>query len=177
MILLCDVVEIIASGIRASPRADRVAKISGQIPEALQLSRLIPAAPSKLRGALGFHPTLLMETIGRGVVGPLILRQYAQRGTRPTQRLRRCLFWRYISLLALPPRTIPYLLRPPIGAHADAKILENIAAAFGSPIRKLYISITQNGFAQWTHRRNGHRHISLRVMRRNPARAHRPLVG
>ena len=130
MALLLDNVQIVENGIRASPRADRVGGIRGRVAQALHLSRLTPDAANMLIAKLGFYPTLLMGKLGRGMVGPLITRQYWRRNNRLTQRLRMCFFWQYTAVYSLPPRTTPFLLRPPLGAPG------HIAAKFGLPDTK-----------------------------------------
>ena len=118
--LLCD-------AIRAQAITQRVRKIKGHIDHALQLNFLTRAAARKLRGRLGFYTSLLMGKLGRGVMGPLILRQYRPRTTKLTRALKMCLIWRYNALGSLPPRAKPFSLLPPVGAHSDAQGLGQIS--------------------------------------------------
>ena len=61
-----------------------------------------PATASKLRCKLGFFTSLLAGNVGRGMVGPLVERQYKHSGPRLTHGLRRSLLWRYCAIGKIP---------------------------------------------------------------------------
>ena len=63
-------------------------------------------------------------------MGQLIARQYYQRSPGLTRALRRNLAWRYSAHGNLPPKTTPYTLGTPVGAHTGAQGLGHIAAAY-----------------------------------------------
>ena len=64
------------------------------------------------------------------MMGPLIARQYRQRGHTLTAELTRNLMWRYIALGNLPPRVTPFVSQSPVGAHTDAQGHGHIAAVY-----------------------------------------------
>ena len=128
--ILGDHVAIGDTSFCAAARPESVAKLRGHISQALRANCLTSAAASKLRGKLGFYTSLLDGKIGRGVMGPLIARQYLQRGNSLDTRLRRNLLWRYGALGNLPPRVTPYHYYSPVGAHTGAQGLGRISAVF-----------------------------------------------
>ena len=96
------------------------------IAHALQLNCLTDDSASKLRGGLGFYNSLLMGKLGRGILGPLIDRQYRSRTASLTSTLRRSPLWRYNAFGSLPLRTTPFVLQQPFGAHSDTQGLGRI---------------------------------------------------
>ena len=76
LLLLGAQVSIGKFSFEAAATPERVEKIRGHIAQALQTDALTPAASSKLRGELGFYTSLLAGKIGRGMMWPLIARQY-----------------------------------------------------------------------------------------------------
>ena len=60
--------------------------------------------------------------------GPLIRRQYDSNAYSLTSALKRNLLWRHNAIGALPPRSIPLTLFPPMGARSDAQGRGHIAA-------------------------------------------------
>ena len=130
LVLLGSIVELGRHSFCASARPDRVSKICSHIAQSLQRDCLTPAAASKLRGRLGFYTSLLSGKLGRGMMGPLIERQYRQLGHTLTPALTRNLVWRYSSLGRLPKRITPFIYNSPIGAHTDAQGLGHIAAVY-----------------------------------------------
>lgn len=99
----------------------------GHIAQALQLNCIAPAASIKLRGRIGLYTSLLMGELGRCMMSPLIARQYRCRTAKLTRALRRCQVWWYNAVWSLPPRTTPFALLPPFGAHSGAQGLCHIA--------------------------------------------------
>ena len=63
-------------------------------------------------------------------MGPLIARQYRQRGHKLTTELTRNIVWRYSALGILPPRVTPFVFHSPVGAHTDAQGYGQIAAVY-----------------------------------------------
>ena len=124
--LLGDAVPLHRDAIRSSAGRSRILKLRIHIAQALHLDCLTPAAASKLRGRLGFYTSLLMGGLGRGMLGPLITRQYRSRNTKLTRPLRRALVWWYNAVWSLPPRTTPFRLQPPFGDQSDAQCLGHI---------------------------------------------------
>ena len=111
-------------------RPGRVSKLRGHIAQALQTNFPTPSAAIKLRGELGFYTALLAGKLGRGVMGPLIARQYRHRRRTLCTGIKRNLLWRYSALGRLPPREIPFRFDTTIGAHTDAQGLGCIAAVY-----------------------------------------------
>ena len=99
---------------------ERAQKLQGRIKLILRTIRLTPAASGKLRGRLGFYTSLLLGRIGRGMMGPLIRRQYGPPAHLLKPKLKRNLLWRPDAIGTLPPRSMPLTLLSPIGAHSDA---------------------------------------------------------
>ena len=130
LVLLGALIRLDDDSFCASARPCGVSKICGHVAQALQRNCLTPAAASKLRGKLGFYTSLLSGKLGRGMMGPLIARQYKNRHHQLTPELTRNLISRYIALGSLPPRITPFVFESPIGAHADAQGFGNIAAIF-----------------------------------------------
>ena len=128
--LLGSVVKLSGQSFCAPDRPGGISKICSHTAQALQTNCLTPAAASKIRGRLGFYTSLLSGKIGRGMTGPLIARQYRQRGHTLTPELTRNLLWRYIALGSLPPRITPFVYISPVGAHTDAQGFGHIAAAY-----------------------------------------------
>ena len=117
LVLLGALIELKGDAFCAMARPDRISKICSHIAQTLQRDCLTPAAASKLRGRLGFYTSLLSGKIGRGMMGPLIARQYRQRTTKLTPELTRNLLWWYSALGRLPKRVTPYVFDSPFGAH------------------------------------------------------------
>ena len=98
LLLLGALVAIGASSFTADATPERVDKIRGYIFQALSADALTPAAASKLRGGRGFYTPLLAGKLGRGMMGPLIARQYWQMYHALDGELRRNLLLRYTAL-------------------------------------------------------------------------------
>ena len=130
LVLLCAHIAIRQDSFCASARPDRIDKICDHIARALLTDCLTPEVASKLGGRLGFYTSLLSGKLGRGMMGPLIARQYRQRGHKLTVDLTRNLLWRYSALGNLPPRVTPFLFLSPVGAHTDAQGFGHIAAVY-----------------------------------------------
>lgn len=60
-----------------------------------------------------------MGKLGRGMMGPLIRRQYGAIAYLLTPELKHNLLWWHNAVGALPPRSIPLTLFSPTGAHSD----------------------------------------------------------
>ena len=115
-------VSLLHDAIRAQAGRQRgVLKLRIHIAQALQLNCLTPAAASKMRDRLGSPTSLLMGKPGRGMMGPLVARQYHSRTTKLTRPLKRSPLWRHNDVGSLRPRATPFLLHPPFGAHSDAQ--------------------------------------------------------
>ena len=114
--------------IRTRATDERAIKLRGIIAEILENGFLTPSGASKLRGRLGFYSSLLMGRLGRGMMGPLIRRQYGVHATKLTPALKRNLLWWFNAIGALPARSIPMKLGTPVGAHSDAQGFGHIAA-------------------------------------------------
>ena len=121
MHLLGAEVTLLKQAIRTSATTERAQKLWDEIAGILRTSSLSPAGASKLRGGLGFYTSLLMGRLGRGMMGPLIRRQYGKYARTLTTELRRDLLWWCNAVRILPPRTIPLNLHSPMGAHSDAQ--------------------------------------------------------
>ena len=117
IVLLGATISIGSDSFGAAARPGRINKICGHIAHALQMNYLSPEAASKLRGRLGFYSSLLVGKLGRGMMAPLIARQYRQRTHTLTPELTRNLVWRYSALGRLPPRVAPFVFYEPVGAH------------------------------------------------------------
>ena len=128
--LLGDQVAIGSTSFCAAERLARVATLRGHIAQALRTNFLTPAAASKLRGKLGFYNALLAGKIGRGMMGPLIARQYWRRRRSLDTTLRRNLLWRYAAPGNLPPHVTPFHFDSSVGARTDAQGLGRVAAVF-----------------------------------------------
>ena len=76
MHLLGAEVTLLKNAVRARATDERAGKLRGRGAQALQSNYMTPADASKLRGRLGFYTSLLMGRLGRGMMGPLIRRQY-----------------------------------------------------------------------------------------------------
>ena len=109
---------------------ERKGRIKSFIRIALESNTSTPASSSKLRGKLGFYSSLLAWNLGRGMMGPLIARQYQQRGSALSPDLRNNLLWRYSALGNLAPRTAPLGQLRPLGAHTDAQGHGQVATVF-----------------------------------------------
>ena len=128
--------------VQAEVRSDRRERLKTLIMDALTADCLSPAAASKLRGKLGFYSSLLAGKLGRGMMGPLIRRQYRFRGTNLSPELKRNLVWWYSALGNLRPRTAPSKQKKPIGAHTDAQGFGHIAAVYvSSPRRMVHVHL------------------------------------
>ena len=119
--LLFEEVSLLRDAIRSQDGRHRVLKLRSHVDQALQVNFLTPSAARELRGRLGFPTSLLMGKLGRGTMRPLIARQCHSRATRLTRSLARSLLWRYNAVASFPPRTTPFTLQPPFGAHSDAQ--------------------------------------------------------
>ena len=64
------------------------------------------------------------------MMGKRITRQYRQRPPTLTDGLKRNLAWRYSATGNLPPKTTPFTMSTPVGAHTDAQGIGHIAAVF-----------------------------------------------
>ena len=93
MVLLGAEVSLHDRHAQAEIRTDRKDRLKEQISRICDSNCLTPAAASKLRGKLGFYSSLLAGKLGRGMMGPLITRQYKQRETKLNPALTRCLTW------------------------------------------------------------------------------------
>ena len=121
MVLLGVGVSLHDTHAKAQVGGGREIRPKSQIPHATRSNSLTPAAASKLRGKLGFYASLLVGKLGRGTTGPLIKRQYRQRGFRLSHELHRDLIRRYSAIGNLEPRTAPPKQLKPVGAHTDAQ--------------------------------------------------------
>ena len=129
LVLLGDPIVITDSGITASIRPDRVSKLRSCIAPALRADSLTPSAAIKLRGKLGFYTSPHAGKLGRGTMGPLIRRQYAQHTHQIDMTLKRNLLWRYCAIGKIPPRITPFAVNGSVGAHTEAQGFGHIAAA------------------------------------------------
>ena len=116
--------------VQAMVMGDRKERLKAHILQALQSNSLTPAAARKLRGELGFYSPLLAGKLGRGMLAPLIRRQYGHRGVRASPELSRNLLWRYSALGNLAPRTAPFKQLKPVGAHTDTQGRGHVAAVY-----------------------------------------------
>ena len=114
-------VTLLKQAAQTSATLGRPRKLRSEIIEILQNNLLSPAGASKLRGRLGFFTSLLVGRLGRGMMGPLIRRQYGTYARTLTPELRRNLLWRRNAIQRLPPRLVPLALFSPMGAHSDAQ--------------------------------------------------------
>ena len=130
MVLLGADVSVHDTHVRAEIRTGRKDKLKAHISHVLQSNCLTPAAASKLRGKIGFYSSLLAGKLGRGMMVPLISRQYKQRETSLNPALTRCLVWWHSALGNLSPRTAPFDQLKPIGARKDAQGYGHIAAVY-----------------------------------------------
>ena len=129
MHLLGSEVTLLKNAVRTRATDERAHKLRGHIAHALQTNHLTPAAASILRGRLGFYTSLLMGRLGRGMMGPLVRRQYGSNAQLLTPDLKRNLLWRYNAIGKLPPpRPIPLTLFSPMGAYSDAQGHGHIAS-------------------------------------------------
>ena len=130
VVLLGADVSLHETHVQAQVREDRKQRLKEQISVALKTNVLTPAGAIKLRGELGFYTPLLVGKLGRGMMGPLISRQYRHHGTHLGPELKRNLIWRYSALGNLAPRTAPFQQLRPVGAHTDAQGFGHVAALF-----------------------------------------------
>ena len=114
-------VTLLKNAVRTRATDERAVKLRGHIAQALQSNYLTPASASKLRGRTGFYTSLLMRRLGRGMMGPLIRRQYGSFSHSLNTDVKRNILWRYNAIGTLPPRSIPLTLFSPMGAHSDAQ--------------------------------------------------------
>ena len=128
LLLLGALIALGDSPIRAQIRPDRVDKPKSHIAQAFRTNYLTPAAASKLRGEIGFYTSLLPGELGRGMMGPLIRRQYCGVSHRLNRKLTRNLARRYSDIGNLPRRVTPYSTHQPVGAHTDAQGFGHIAS-------------------------------------------------
>ena len=127
MHLLGDEVTLLKNAIRTRATDERARKLRSLIAQALRDNYLTPSAASKLRGRLGFYASLHMGRLGRGMMGPLIRRQYGSYARCLTPEPERDLFWRHNAIGTLSPRSIPLTLFCPMGAHPDPQWRGHIA--------------------------------------------------
>ena len=156
---------LLRDAIRAQASTKMVLKIKGRIAQALQLYFLTRAAASKLRGRLGFYTSLLMGGLRRGMMGPLILRQYRPLTSKLTRTLRRRLIWRYNSSGSLPPRTTPFVLIPRSEHIRMTKALAASPAVFLSIGSLLATSTCLSGFCAWLNKKRGVENLPVRNLR------------
>ena len=128
MHLLGAEVSLLLDSIRTCATDERAQKLRDVISQVLLDGFLTPAGASKLRGRLGFYSSLLMGRLGRGMMGPLIRRQYGTHATTLSPILKRNLLWWFNAIGSLPARSIPLRLSSPVGAHSDAQGFGRIAA-------------------------------------------------
>ena len=121
-------VSLLKNAIRTRETEERDGELRGRISQALLLNCLTPEAASRLRGVLGFYTSLLMGRLGRGMMGPLIRRQYGANSITLTCELNRNLLWRYNVIGKPPPRLIPLAMLAPMGAHSDAQGFGHVAS-------------------------------------------------
>ena len=114
-------VALLKNAIRTRATDERARALRDHVAQALRTNCLTPDAASKLIGRLGFPTSLLMEKLGRGMMGPLIRRQYGSKAYLLTSELKRNLLWWHNAIGALHPRSIPITLLPPTGAQPDAQ--------------------------------------------------------
>ena len=69
-----------------------------------------------------------MGKLGRGLMAPLIRRQYDLRGALLNRELKRHLFWWRNAIGLLHPRSVPLALLAPMAARSDAQGHGRIAA-------------------------------------------------
>ena len=98
LLLLGGKVAIAASSFEADATPERVEKIREHIAQALLPDTLTPSAATELRGGLGFYNPLMAGKLGRGVIGPLIARQYWQKHHPLNEELKRNLLWLYAAI-------------------------------------------------------------------------------
>ena len=108
-------VTLLKNAVRTSATRERAREIQDRIAIILKTNRLTTAAANRLRGRLGFYTSLLMGRLGRGMMGPLIRRQYGSRAHLLTSKLKRNLLWWFNAIGTLPPRSIPLTLLSPMG--------------------------------------------------------------
>ena len=130
MVLIGAAVSLFETHIQAEVREDRMQRLKEQISVALKTNVLTPAGAIKLRGKLGFYTSLLAGKLGRGMMGPLIARQYRHHGTHQGPELKRNLIRRYSAMGNLAPRTAPFQQLHPVGAHTDAQGYGHVDAVF-----------------------------------------------
>ena len=128
MHLLGAEVSLLLDSIRTRATDERARKLRDIISQVLLYGFLTPAGASKLRGRLGFYSSLLMGRLGRGMMGPLIRRQYGTHATTLSPILKRNLLWWFNAIGSLPARSIPLRLGSPVGAHSEAQGFGHIAA-------------------------------------------------
>ena len=112
---------MLKNAIRTRPTDERARKLRDRIAQALHTNFLTPDAASKLRGRIGPPTSLLMGKLCRGMMGPLIRRQYGSKACLLTSGLKRNLLWWNNAIWTLHPRSIPLTLFPPMGADSDAQ--------------------------------------------------------
>ena len=98
LLLLGAIVPISKSFFISAETPERVVKIRGRVAQPQSAEALTPDAASKLRWRLGFYPPLLAGKIGRGMMWPLIARQYWERYRALDGVLRRNLSRLYAAI-------------------------------------------------------------------------------
>ena len=134
MHLLGAEVTLLKQAIQTNETVERSHKLRSEIAEIIRINLLSPAGASKLRGRLGFFTSLLMGGLGRGMMGPLIRRQYGTYARTLTPELRRNLLWWRNAIQRLPPRMVPLTLFSPMGAHSGAQGHGHIAMRAQFPL-------------------------------------------
>ena len=86
-------VTLLKNAVRTRATEERAGKLRGHIAQELHANCMTPASASKMRGRLGFYTSLLMGRLGRGMMGPLIRRQYGSFAHPLTPDLKRNLLW------------------------------------------------------------------------------------
>ena len=127
MHLLGAEVSPLRDSIRTSATFERDRKLRDVISRIWLDGCLTPAGARKLRGRIGFYTSLLMGRLGRGMMGPLIRRQYGVHATTLTPILKRNLLWCLNAIGSLPARSVPLRLGSPVGAHSDAQGFGHVA--------------------------------------------------
>ena len=130
MVLLGADVSLRKTHIQAQVREDRQERLKEYILLSIESDSLTPASSIKLRGKLGFYSPLLAGKLGRGMLGPLIKRQYWSRRARLSPELRRNLIRWYSALGNLAPRTAPFEQLRPVGAHTDSQGHGHVSAVY-----------------------------------------------
>ena len=76
MQLLGNEVTLLKQAIRTSATSERARKLRGETTGVLRTGSMAPSGVGKLRGVLGFYTSLLMGSLGRGMMDQPTRRQY-----------------------------------------------------------------------------------------------------